>query len=348
MITSVAPAISHDDKYTAFLKDLAKRHHVEAPTFRYPMVTNKAAGYSNLENDPHPFRQFNRELFLDDGIYDSRPASMRISVGDSRPNDYKKPTKKSLAAEQKRIDRLVTAIGKRQAIGDPNVEHHRGHDVPLLTVLKRDGHTEYRDIVAAYRKLAATALAPAIQAMANGYEGGMNIQMRSKSLTPEEDVEAAAKYAADNDNDWSTLPKGEIKYKREVVKLKRTVVVDTGKRKAVAENDYDGEDGMQSDTLHVNFSESTLHEQIDAKSRFSKTRAMLGPLLAPFEDAVLGGFTMTTIGTKEGFDIKPDLIGKAMCLRALAALRWFWHDLDTLEAMHADNDNMRYEEAMAA
>ena len=366
-------AISHADKYEAFLKDLDVLYPV-GPTFYNPTPTDVGLGFTSNSTDPHPYRQQKPPVRDAEGIWVSAPRAVDTSESitvdkpwfqNKRPrlatHTPSKSTPEERAAgrsryaaahgkggeETKAIAKLRRAMERRQGIGDPNCPPHRGHDVPLLTVLKKDGHTEYTSLVLAYRKLAALALVQPLQSnIYGGYSAGMavKVQMRSKRLTPEKDIEKAAA------SNWAEIPDGEIKYKNEVVRLKRPLDGNTGKRVAAISPDDDIDDGFQGkDELHVNFSESGLIDQIDAKRTLAKLRAALGPLLSPFEDAVLGGMNLSQIGKREGFTIKPDLVGKALCLRALASHRWAWHDLETLDRLYsADNDNDPEEVALVA
>lgn len=370
-------AISHDDKYTAFLKDLAARHPPQAKNFRTPMPTGPC-GFAWSGTDAPSMRQKLPPFKNAEGIYDQAPRELikAESISIEKPwFQNKKPrlashtpstsTPEERAAgreryaavhgekgnETKAIAKLVRAIAKRQAIGDPNCEPHRGNDCPLLTNLKREGHEEFAALVLAYRKLAATAAMQPVQGMSHGYDASINVQMRSERLKPEQDVEDAAAIAAKNDGKWPELPRGEIRYKNEVVRVKgnQTDIAARRKKPVDASGESDSGHYQGYDNLHENFSASAIEAQIDAKRTLGRLRATLGPLLTPFEDAALAGYTMTQIGRKEGFSIKPDLVGKALCHRALATLRWAWHDLATLERLHvADNDNNMQELASAA
>jgi hypothetical protein len=369
-------AISHEAKYTAFLKDLAKRHPPKAPIFRTPMPTGPC-GFAWIGTDAHPMRQKLPPVKDAEGMYVSAPRELvkaeSVNIPkpwfmDKRPrlasHTFSTSTPEERAAgraryaavhgekgsETKAIAKLVRAIAKRQSFGDPNCELHRGNDCPLLTNLKREGHEEFAALVLAYRKLAATAAMQPVQSMTHGYDASINVQMRSERLTPEQDIEDAAAIAAANDNKWPELPRGEIRYKNEVVRIKGNQKDIAARRKKPVDSDCESDSGhcQGYDKLHENFSASSIDAHIDAKKTLGILRATLGPLLTPFEDAALAGMTMTQVGRKEGFSIKPDLVGKALCHRALATLRWVLHDLDTLERLHAaDNDNNVQEIAIA-
>ncbi len=368
--------ISHDNKYQAFLKDLAHRHPPQAKNFRTPLPTGPC-GFAWGGTDAPTMRQKLPPYKNADGIYDQGP---RVLIKDetisiSKPwfmnrkprlasHEPSKSTPEERAAgrarytavhgengsETKAIAKLVRAIAKRQSIGDPNCEPHRGNDVPLLSNLKREGHEEFATLVLAYRKLAATAAMQPVQSMTHGFDSSINVQMRSDKLTPEQDIEDAAAIAAENNGVWPALPNGEIRYKNEVVRVKgnQKDIVARRKKPVDASGESDSGHYQGYDKLHENFSASSIDALIDAKKTLGILRATLGPLLTPFEDAALAGMTMTQIGKKEGFSIKPDLVGKALCHRALVSLRWVWYDLGTLEKLRADNDNDMQEIASVA
>ena len=119
------------------------------------------------------------------------------------------------------------------------------------------------------------------------------------------------------------MPGGEIRYK-EAFKLKGGTYSLPAQRAGVAME----ENKVRNAPLAVKFNDKVLIAQIDAKPILAELRAALGPLLDPFEDAVLGGQTLTEIGDQEGIGPKGAAgAGKALVFRAMSALDGAWHDI---------------------
>lgn len=190
---------------------------------------------------------------------------------------------------------------------------------PLLAILRRDGLQGSVRTVMAYRRMVALCEAQPLQGLAYSAKDGIGPEYRSSKLDGAADVDA--EHAANWPRD--SVPGGEIRYK-EVKKLKGGTFSLPAQRAVVA-ND---ETRVRTAPLAVRFSDRVLLSQIDSKPVLAALRAALGPLLEPFEDAVLGCQTFTSIGEREGFKVKPDVAGKALVMRAIVAVEGAWHDIE--------------------
>ncbi|TIO52965.1 MAG: hypothetical protein E5X80_05055 [Mesorhizobium sp.] len=191
-------------------------------------------------------------------------------------------------------------------------------EFPLLAVLRRDKLDQHIRTVMAYRRLVALCEAQPLQGLAYSAKDGINPEHRSTNLDGVAEVDAAA------DAGWPSdiVAGGNIRYK-EVKQLKGGTFSLPPKRAVVAI----GETRLRTAPLAVKFSDRVLLSQIDSKPVLASLRSALGPLLEPFEDAVLAGQTFTSIGDREGFKVKPDVAGKALVMRAIVAIEGAWHDI---------------------
>ncbi|WP_411906272.1 hypothetical protein [Rhizobium mayense] len=225
---------------------------------------------------------------------------------------------KAMRPQRKRIE-------ARQSIGDPACAANDNEDFPLMAVLRRDNLSRYIELVLGYRRLVALAEAEPLKGRDYGAGKDLSVVKRStlKDGVSEVDDAAAA--------DWkyATVPGGEIEYRSEIKRSKAAHPLPP--KRSVPTNSEIGY-GVRTAGFHVKFTDATLIEHIDAKPVLAALRAALGPLLDPFEDAVLGGRTFSQIGRGEKFDVKPDVAGKALVFRALAAVDGAWDEIRRRQA----------------
>jgi hypothetical protein len=219
-----------------------------------------------------------------------------------------------LDAEKARMAPVRAALAERQSLGDPSADNDN-ETWPLLTSLRREGDNDSIATVLQYRQLVALCACQPLQGQR--IPGGTPVVHRSTNL--EKETEAAlAKIGPTSDS----LPGGEIKYKE--VKKKKGGTFHLPAQQAVATND---ETRVRTAPVAIPFNDELLIRQLDAKPVLKEVRAALGPLLDPFEDAVLGGKTYTDIGRKEDASVKPDVAGKALVKRAIIAAEGVLYDI---------------------
>lgn len=230
------------------------------------------------------------------------------------------------AVERARLERARSRFKDRQAIGDPSCAANDNEDFPLLAVLRRDRLFDYIRMVERYRGLVSLCECEPLQGQFYGTDEG-SVQHVTQSLkddtAPEVAVDAACKAGWPSDK----VRGGELVHKGvRAVKPHGP----TPPTQAVAATE---ESRSRTAPSAVRFSETMLVAQIDAKPVLAELRAALGPLLEPFEDAVLGAANFEAIGTAEGIGPKgAQGAGKALVLRGLAAVDGAWH---TIAARHA-------------
>lgn len=220
-----------------------------------------------------------------------------------------KQEKKAMEAQRRRIQ-------KRQSIGDPAIPANDNEDFPLLAVLRRDKLYHYIEVVMEYRRLVAISEAEALKGQDYGYDAGFFAEQESRRMKGIAEVDKAAAEG------WkeSKVAGGDIEYTGKVRKS-RGVVYSTGNIKAAAKVGDTGDGATpRTQSLHFKMTDDLLIERIDTAPVLTHLRGALGPLIEPFEDAVLGGQTLTKIGQKDGFKVKPDVAGRAIIFRALSAV----------------------------
>ena len=267
-------------------------------------------------------------LFLDD---------IEAQDSDDTPTDVgvlRTPASIEAARERRRTEKAAmrrarAAFEKRKGKSDPACPANDNEDFPLLAVLRRDDSDEFIRLVTRYRQLVALCMAQPLQGQAYGYTAGGSPEYVTQKLkgatAPKVAVNAAHKAGWPSD----TVPGGELRYK-----AVRRVKPD-GETPALHAVVAMEEARLRTAPLAVKFNDKVLLAQIDAKPILAELRASLGPLLDPFEDAVLGARTFTAIGKARGYEVKPDIAGRALVFEALEALDATWHDIAVRERKQA-------------
>lgn len=232
---------------------------------------------------------------------------------------------KAMAAQLRRIK-------QRQSIGDPAVPANDNEDFPLLAVLRRDKLHGYIELVMQYRRLVAIAEAEPLKGQDYGYDAGLHAAQESKRLKGTEEVDAAA------ERNWEGGVKGgEIEYSGKLRRSKGAYALPAMRKVNVKVDAYfENDDGTvpipktgKTPSLSLKFTDDLLLEKIDTRPILSYLRSRLGPLVEPFEDAVLGGQTLTKIGENEGAKgVQAPAVGRALVLRALSAVQGAMDDLE--------------------
>lgn len=291
---------------------------------------NIAYDFDATTTERNPYKTNTRFKKDSNGVWQAMPAE----------RDEPKPKRKSTpeerkaarinvatrtAEERKGMGKLIKIIRKRQDIGDPSVVQSRGEDFPLLETLRRDNMHHHIKLVRDYRALVALCEAEPLKGLDYSKADGGETVRESIGLTGPIDIDQAASTG------WKVIADGEIKYSSKLKKSKGTYSLPS-KRKGAALVKESGEtNAPKTESLHVKLTDEVLIAHIDAKPILAELRAALGPLLEPFEDAVLGARTFTHIGRNEGFSVKPDVAGKALVARAISALQGAWHDIAVRE-----------------
>lgn len=288
---------------------------------------NTAYDFDATTTERNPYKTNTRFKKDDAGVWQAMPAEReeprpKIKSTQEDRNAARQRVAARQAEERKAMGKITKVIRKRQDIGDPSVVQSRGEDFPLLETLRRDNMHHHIKLVRDYRALVALCEAEPLKGLDYTRSDGGEAVRRNTKLTPEADIDRAAA------SGWKDIPDGEIKYRGEIIKA-RGVFSLPAKRKGVALVKESGEtNAPKTESLHVKLTDEVLIAHIDAKPILAELRQALGPLLEPFEDAVLGGRNFTQIGRQEGFTYKPDIVGRTLVTRAMSALQGAWHDID--------------------
>jgi len=296
---------------------------------RFPKVINPFSAYQDqlkagewkIGPDPkgHPYKTDTRFQRRPDGQWVAKIPESNIQQLHRIDPDYSARGRRIAAkvkAQEKAMARIRRPIEARQAIGDPSCPANDNEDFPLLAVLRRDGLDAHIAIVKRYQRLVALCECEPLKGIDYSRTTGMNVEYRNKPLKGEEEVEAAA-----NDNfKGGKVPGGEIEYRAEVKRSKGAFDIPPAMGMPTNGSDSDNPSSIRTAGYSMKFSEDLLISQIDAKPVLARIRDALGPLLDPFEDAVLGRMKFTEIGGKEGFPKRSSSdAGRALVFRALAA-----------------------------
>lgn len=278
-----------------------------------------AAGDWSPAQDPdgHPFRTNTRFQRRDDGQW-LAIVPAQASRKDEPATDFEARRKRiavRVKAERRAMAPLLRKLRVRQEIGDPSCVQSRAEDWPLAEALRRHGLDDYLDLAIRYPQLVAVCECQPLQGADYGASHGMAVERRSKRLDGVAEVEAAAA------NEWAgnVVPGGEIEYRSEIKRSQGAYAIPAKRKQAAPDSDALEPAGILTESIAVKFSEALLIERIDAKPRLATIRAALGPLLEPFEDAALGGRTFAEIGRSQNEKSRPEIAGKALVFRALAA-----------------------------
>ncbi|HCV73028.1 MAG TPA: hypothetical protein DHE23_19465, partial [Agrobacterium sp.] len=244
-------------------------------------------------DQPHPYRTRTRFQKVD-GTWEpieeakTRDKPKTLPTAEDRAAGRQRAELKS-AEEAKKMAKVRRAIVKRQSIGDPACVQSRGEDFPLLEALRRDEREDLVAVVLRYRRLVALCEAEPLKGLDYSKADGGEVVRETKRLTPEADIDRAAA------SDWKYVPDGEIKVSTKVKKSKGSHAIPS-RRTVVAANDNTASGSViKTESLHVKITDEILNEHIDAKPILAELRYAMGPLVEPFEDAVLGGQSYSEI-----------------------------------------------------
>ncbi|WP_104665047.1 hypothetical protein [Ensifer adhaerens] len=255
-------------------------------------------------------------------IYDvaNDNASLDYATPTTIPAD-KREAREWLAAKMAATDVAVTVLPAKEAPKPkawkpskrkPANDNRELVSWPLLDKLNRDGRHEDAELVEHYRGLVALMQVEPLQGQDPTRADGLGIEARS-SIDDDDVDEAAAK-------DWpgERVPGGNISYKEE-----RQLVKAPGVSSQARPTDETTVVVMRS--MNMRFNDRTLIAQIDMRGVLERLRSAMGPLVAPFEDAVLGGMNFGQVGEARHFKGKQaEAVGKALVMTALDAVREEW------------------------
>ncbi|WP_284777084.1 hypothetical protein [Agrobacterium sp. lyk4-40-TYG-31] len=285
-------------------------------------------------DQPHPYRTRTRFRKVDGKWEPIEEAKTRdkpktLPTAEDRAEGRKRAELRS-AEEAKKMAKFRRAIVKRQSIGDPSCVQSRSEDFPLIEALRREGREELIAVVLRYRRLVALCEAEPLKGLDYSKADGGEVVRETKKMTPEADIDRAAA------SDWKDVPDGEIKVSTKVKKSKGSHAIPS-RRTVVASNDNTAAGSViKTESLHVKITDEILNEHIDAKPILVELRSSLGPLVEPFEAAVLGGQTYTEIGKKSGERTQPSVAGRAVVGTAIAFISVKWQEIDRREARLAE------------
>ncbi len=285
-------------------------------------------------DQPHPYRTKTRFRKVDgnwEPIEDSksRDAPRAPPTAEERAAGRERAMAKA-ADEAKKMAKVRRAIVKRQSIGDPACRQSDGEDFPLLEALRRDDREDLVAVVLRYRRLVALCEAEPLKGLDYSKADGGEVVRETKRLTPEADIDKAAA------SDWKDVPDGEIKVSTKVKKSKGSHAIPS-RRTVVAANDNTASGSViKTESLHVKITDEILNEHIDAKPILAELRYSMGPLVEPFEDAVLGGQSYSEIGRAKGEGAKPAVAGRALVGMAIGIVSVKWQQIDKREARIAE------------
>lgn len=286
-------------------------------------------------DQPHPYRTRTRFqkvdgkwLPIEDAKTEYQPKT--LPTAEDRAAGRRQAELKS-AEEAKKLANIRRAILKRQSIGDPSCVQSRSEDFPLLEALRRENREDLVAVVVRYRRLVALCEAEPLKGLDYSKSDGGEVVRETKKLTPEEDIDAGAA------SEWKEIPSGEIKISTKVKKSKGSHSIPS-RRTVVAANDNTASGSViKTESLHVKITDEILNEHIDAKPILAELRYVLGPLVEPFEDAVLGGRSYSEIGRAKGEGAKPAVAGRALVGMAIGTISVKWQEIDKREARLAEH-----------
>ena len=282
-------------------------------------------------DQPHPYRTKTRFRKVD-GVWEpiEEDSTNRLPKRRSTPEERESGRAAASARakeEKRRMAKVRKSIVKRQSIGDPSCRPSEAEAFPLLEALRREGKEDAIATVIRYRKLVALCEAEPLKGLDYGKSDGGEIVRETKRLTPEADIDAA------HASNWETVPDGEIKHSSKVKKSKGAHAI-PAKRVVVAANDNLPQSHViRTESLHMKVTDEVLNAQIDAKPILSELRSALGPLVEPFEDAVLGGQSYSDIGRHQGEDLKPAVSGRTLVGLAIGTVSVKWQEIDKRERL---------------
>lgn len=211
----------------------------------------------------------------------------------------------------------------------------------LLRQLRREKRHDDVEVVEFYRGLCSLIASQPLRGFDYGYDASAEKEYRTLKLNGVEEVdEAASKGWRDN-----AVPGGEIEYK-EVRKRSS----DDPNWTIPAKQKVFGKDptNIKARPFAVKFNENVMIAKIDMRPILEELRTALGVGLAPFEDAVLGGKTLTEIGEARGFKgVQASSAGKALINASINGLRETWDKIKRRQRKEARQAVMNVDRARA-
>ncbi len=279
--------------------------------------------------EPHPYRTNTRFQKVDgkwEPILEQKAASMK-RVERTRHERAEDRARAAIKAKEERraMAKQIRRIERRQAIGDPSCRVSEGEDFPLIAALRRENMDDMIAVVLRYRRLVALCEAEPLKGLDYSKPDGGEVVRETKRLTPEGDIDRAQA------SGWKDVPDGEIKVTTKIKKSRGAYSM-PAKRTVVAANDnIPAGSVVKTESLHVKLTDEILNEHIDAKPILAELRSALGPLVEPFEDAVLGGYSYTDVGKARGERTQPAVAGRALVGMACGTVSVRWREIDKRE-----------------
>lgn len=279
--------------------------------------------------EPHPYRT-NTRFRKVDGEWEPMPEQKGSAVRRIERTEGERAEGRAFAArkaieEQRAMAKISRRIAKRQDIGDPSCRVSEGEDFPLLGALRRENMDDMISVVLRYRRLVALCEAEPLKGLDYSKSDGGEVVRETKRLTPEADIDRAQA------SGWKDVPDGEIKVTTKIKKSRGAYSI-PAKRTVVAANDnIPAGSVVKTESLHVKLTDEILNEHIDAKPILAELRSALGPLVEPFEDAVLGGYSYTDVGKARGERTQPAVAGRALVGMACGTVSVKWQEIDKRE-----------------
>lgn len=223
----------------------------------------------------------------------------------------------------------VERINKRHAHLAESAANDNLQGWELLRQLRREKRHEDVEAVEFYRGLCSLIASQPLRGIDYGYDASAEKEYRSLKMSGVKDVDAAAKTGFKGDE----VPGGEIEYKEVRKRSLSDLDWEHQPKRYSAAND---ETKVKSRPFAVKFNENIMIAKIDMRPILQELRSSLGVGLAPFEDAVLGGKTLTEIGEARGFNGKQaSAAGKALINAAINGLRETWDRIKSRQRKEA-------------
>lgn len=210
----------------------------------------------------------------------------------------------------------------------------------LLRQLRREKRHDDVEAVEFYRGLCSLIASQPLRGSDYGYDASADKEYTSDKMTTDDIDEAAAQNWPSTD-----IPGGEIKYGSVRKRSKSDLNWTHPQKQYVAAND---DTKVKARPFAVKFNENVMIAKIDMRPVLEELRAALGVGLAPFEDAVLGGKTLTEIGEARGFKgVQASAAGKALINAAINGLRETWDKIKRRQRKEARQAIMNVDRARA-
>ncbi len=210
----------------------------------------------------------------------------------------------------------------------------------LLRQLRREKRHDDVEAVEFYRGLCSLIASQPLRGSDYGYDASADKEYTSDKMTTDDIDEAAAQNWPSTD-----IPGGEIKYGSVRKRSKSDLNWTHPQKQYVAAND---DTKVKARPFAVKFNENVAIAKIDMRPVLEELRAALGVGLAPFEDAVLGGKTLTEIGEARGFKgVQASAAGKALINAAINGLRETWDKIKRRQRKEARQAIMNVDRARA-